>query len=198
MNAGPRRRFGLVTLLLLGAALALGSLWLLEVTRQSGNDAAPTGVRTDPDYYVENFNFVRMGNTGEAQYNISGARMVHNPVDNSHLIDKPVINSLARERPPMHAYADKARVEQDSDKVHMYDNVVLDRPQSPKADYFHLESDYLLVLTDEEIMKTDRPVRMTLGNSKLDGTGMSVNNATGELHLFNQVHATLPPRTATR
>jgi lipopolysaccharide export system protein LptC len=196
---GPRRnRFGLIALLLVGAVLALGSLWLLEVVRKNGVETARTAARTEPDYYVDNFNYVRMSETGEAQYNIAGKRMVHDPVSDTHLIDQPVVNSLAANRPPMTARADRARVEQNTGKVHLYEHVEMNRPATPKADYFHLDTDYLLMLTDEEIMQTDRPVHMVLGKSILNGTGMLANNATGELHLNNRVHATLPPKTATR
>lgn len=192
-----RRRFGMLPLLMLAAMLALGSFWLLEVMRQPDKGAAPAAARVEPDYYVENFNFVRLSATGEAQYNISGKRMVHNPADDTHTVDLPVINSLSSERPPMTAHAERARIEPDGSRVHMYDQVRIDRPQTPTSSHFRLESDYLLVLPDEEIMRTDRPVRITLGESQLNGTGMVANNATGELQLASRVHATLPPKNAT-
>jgi lipopolysaccharide export system protein LptC len=75
--------------------------------------------------------------------------------------------------------------------------VRIDRPQTPESTLFHLESDYLLVLPDEEIMRTDKPVRMILGDSLLNGTGMVANNATGEVQLASRVQATLPPKNAT-
>ena len=192
-----RRRFGALPLLLLAAVLALGSFWLLEVMRKSGKETGPSAARVDPDYYVENFNFVRLSATGEAQYNISGKRMVHNPADDTHTVELPVINSLSRERPPMTARADRARIEPDATRVHMYDKVRIDRPKTPTSTLFHLESDYLLVLPDEDIMRTDKPVRMTLGDSQLNGTGMVANNATGEVQLASRVQATLPPKNAT-
>ncbi|MBK4733848.1 LPS export ABC transporter periplasmic protein LptC [Noviherbaspirillum pedocola] len=198
MSTARRGRFGLVTLILIGAMMALGSLWLLEVVRRAGVETARAVKRTEPDYYVDNFNYVRMAENGEAQYNISGKRLVHDPVTDTHLIDQPVVNSLSAERAPMSARADRARVDSNSDKVYLYDNVQLNRPASPKADYFHLDTDYLVMLTDEEIMETDRPVHMVIGKSILNGTGMKVNNATGELHLASRVHAVLPPKTATR
>ena len=84
-------------------------------------------------------------------------------------------------------------------KIHMYDDVKIDRPKTPQAENFHLESDYLMILPDEDIMRTDRPVRLTLGGSTLNGAGMVANNAPGELSLASRVQATLPPRqTAVR
>jgi lipopolysaccharide export system protein LptC len=194
-----RRRFGMAPMLLLATLLALGSFWLLQIMRAPDNSPGPTAARTEPDYYVDNFNFVRLSATGEAKYNISGKRMVHNPADDTHTIDLPVINSLARARPPMTARSERAIVEPGAVKIHMYDNVKLDRPKTPQAENFHLESDYLMVLPDEDIMRTDKPVRLTLGGSTLNGAGMVANNATGELSLASRVQATLPPRqTAIR
>ena len=192
-----RRRFGMLPLLLLAVVLALGSFWLLEIMRKSGKDAGPSAARVDPDYFVENFNFVRLSATGEAQYNISGKRMVHNPVDDTHTVDLPIVNSLSHERPPMTARAERAWIEPDGSKVHMYDQVRIDRPKTPASALFHMESDYLLVLPDEDIMRTDKPVRMILGESRLNGTGMVANNATGEVRFASRVQATLPPRNAT-
>ncbi len=60
-----------------------------------------------------------------------------------------------------------------------------------------MESDYLLVLPNEDVMRTDKPVRMTLGESQLNGTGMVANNATGQVQLASRVQASLPPKTAT-
>ena len=150
-----RRRFSMLPLLMLAVVLALGSFWLLEVRRKSGKEAGPAAARVEPDYYVENFNFVRLSATGEAQYNISGKRMVHNPADDTHTVDQPVVNSLTHERPPMTARAERAWIEQEGSKVHMYDQVRIDRPKTATASRFHLESDYLLVLPDEDIMRTD-------------------------------------------
>jgi lipopolysaccharide export system protein LptC len=78
----------------------------------------------------------------------------------------------------------------------MYDQVRIDRPKTPASTRFHMESDYLLVLPDEDIMRSDKPVRMMLGESQLNGTGMVANNATGEVRLASRVQATLPPRNA--
>lgn len=191
-----RRRFGALPLLILAVVLALGSFWLLEIMRKTGNAAGTATARVDPDYFVENFNFVRLSATGEAQYNISGKRMVHNPADDTHTVDLPVVNSLSRERPPMTARAERAWIEPDGSRVHMYDQVRIDRPKTPASTLFHMESDYLLVLPDEDIMRTDKPVRMTLGDSQLNGTGMVANNATGEVQLASRVQATLPPKNA--
>jgi lipopolysaccharide export system protein LptC len=194
-----RRRFSMAPMLLLVTLMALGSFWLLQIVRAPDNSAGPAAARTEPDYYVDNFNFVRLSATGEAQYNIAGKRMVHNPADDTHTIDLPVINSLSRERPPMTARSKRAIVEPGGVKIHMYDDVKIDRPKTPQAENFHLESDNQIVLAGGVNKRTAKPVRLTLGGSTLNGAGMVANNATGELSLASRVQATLPPRqTAIR
>jgi lipopolysaccharide export system protein LptC len=186
-------RFSMAVMLALATALVLGSFWVLEVMRRSSSDNIPDLPRNEPDYYVEKFSFVRMSKTGEAQYNISGKRLTHNPTDDSHAIELPVVNSLSNERPPMTTNAKRAMIERDNTKVHMYENVHVDRPATATSDHFHLKSDYLLILPDDDVMQTDKPVEITLGTSKLTGTGMMANNATRELRLSSNVHATYQP-----
>lgn len=193
INGRSSDRFRLAVVLAIGAAITLGSFWVLEVMRKGIIDAMPGSPRTEPDIYVEKFNFVKISQTGDAQYSISGKRLVHHPEDNSFEIELPVVNSLSADRPPMTTRAQRARVEEDYSKVHMYDDVEVDRPATPASQHFSLKSAYLLLLPDDDVMKSHMPVDMTLGTSRLTGVGMQANNATRELRLFSNVHALYRP-----
>jgi lipopolysaccharide export system protein LptC len=193
MNARSPYRFRLAVLLAASGALALGSFWVLEVMKRATDQDAPVASRSEPDYYVENFNFVRMSKTGEARYNISGRKLTHYPANDTHMIEQPVVNSLSSKRPPMKGIADRAVVDNTSSKVHLYDNVHLDRPATATDKHFHLTSDYLLLLPDEDVVETHLPAVITMGDSRLSGVGMWANNATRELRLGGNVHATYQP-----
>lgn len=175
-------------LIAISAALALGSLWIVEVMQRKSSDMFPAPQRTEPDYYVEQFNFVRMGPTGDPHYTLSGTKMTHNPQDDSYFIDKPVMHSYGNDRSPILSRSDTATVENDSTEVHMHDNVLVDRPESPTAPHFQLTTAYLLALPDEDIIKTPDPVQILQGTATLTGTGMFANNATGEFRLSGDVH----------
>jgi lipopolysaccharide export system protein LptC len=191
-------RFRLIVVLAVGAMLALGSFWVLEVMRRGITDTAPNAARSEPDYYVEKFNFVRMSQTGQAQYKISGLKLTHNPTDDSYSIQLPVVNSLSSDRPPMTTRAEQAVVDHEYTKVHMYRNVQIDRPATATTENFHLRSEYLLILPDDDVMQTDTYVEITLGKSKLTGIGMFANNATRELRVSNKVHARYQPPMPTQ
>ncbi len=187
-------------LLLLGGAVAaaLGSFWLLQVIQTTGGDDAQASRSNEPDYYVERFNFVRMSKTGEARYTVTGARMIHRPVDDTYEITLPVIHSLSQDQPPLTVRSERALAVPDSSKIHMIDKVEADRPASATTDHFHLKSDYVLVLPDDDVLQTDRAVDMTLGSAHMTGTGMYVNNATRELRMAQRVHGTYPPRAEVK
>lgn len=203
MNA-PRRsrrsahRYRLMLLVGGAIALALGSFWLLQVIQKTTGDEAQASRSNEPDYYVEKFTFVRMSKTGDARYTVTGARMIHRPVDDTFEITLPVIHSLSEDQPPLTVRSARALAVPDSSKIHMIDQVEADRPASATSDHFHLKSDYVLILPDEDVLQTDRAVDMTLGSAHMTGTGMYVNNATREFRMAQRVHGTYPPRAAIR
>lgn len=181
-------------LVALAAGLALGSFWLLEVSRKAAETSAPGAARSAPDYYIDNFTFTRMSESGQPLYRISGDKLTHYPLDDSSEITHPLLHRLDKDKPPMTIHADRARIEDDNSKIHMYGDVNVDRPATPMAKYFHLQSEYLLVLPDEDVVQTDRPVRLVLDKSRLNGVGMYANNATREFRLNQRVQGTYPPR----
>lgn len=183
----PANGVRLIILIAFSAALALGSFWLLEVMQRKTEDSMPARVRTEPDFYVENFNFVRMAKTGEARYNLTGTEMKHYPQDDSYQIQNPVMHSYGVDRPPMVSRSLRATITNNNSEVHMYDNVHIDRPASATSQHFQLKTSYLLLLPDDDVMKTPKPVELQLGLSVLTGAGMFANNATGEFRLSSNV-----------
>ena len=177
-------------------ALALGSFWLLEVMRRAANDFFPQQQRSEPDFYVENFNYVKIAKTGKAEYHFSGTRLTHNPQDDSYDILRPVVRNLGDRQTPIVVRADRARITNDNSEVHMHGHVQVDRPATGSSEDMHMKSDYILLLPDDDVMKTHRPVVIHVGESVLSGTGMVANNATRVYRLSSNVHGTyqVPPR----
>ncbi len=180
-------RVRVLVLVAIALAMALGSLWVLEVIRNGLNESMQNTPRNEPDYYVEQFKFVRMTNTGQVHYAVSGERLTHNPQNASFEIQHPIVTSLSGNQPPITARAERAVSEQDNSKVHLYDNVIVDRPASATTEHFQFKSDYMLALPDDDVVQTDKPVDIALGTSRLTGTGMYVNNATREFKLTSKV-----------
>ncbi|RJX31739.1 MAG: LPS export ABC transporter periplasmic protein LptC [Oxalobacter sp.] len=190
-------KFRLAVILALSAFMALSSFWLTVVIKRTPSDAASLGPRSEPDYFVFDFNYVKMLPQGKPHYHLTGKKLSHYPLDDSFLIDMPVYTSLDPQNPPQTARADQAILKEDNTKVHMHGNVVGNRKATKTTDSLSLKTEYLLVYPDEDTMETDKPVTILRGNATIEGVGMYANNATGEFRLHHQATVTLAPQGKT-
>jgi lipopolysaccharide export system protein LptC len=170
--------------------VALASFWLYEVMRRATDTVVPNAERSEPDFYVEKFRYVKLSKSGSAQYHFAGERLTHNPQDDSYDIVQPVVNNISNADAPMTIWAERARINSDYSQVHLYENVRMDRPASATSEPVRIRSEYMLVLPDDDVMKTDKPVEIITDRAKLTGTGMVANNATREFNLTSNVHGT--------
>ncbi len=190
MNYSLHRR--LPALLTLGLVLLLAgiSLWKLKVAQRGDGNPTITGQRTEPDYVIDGFRYVKVARDGRAEYVIEGDRLTHDPITDDSLITRPRLNSYAPGRPAMTLSADRARINSDHSEFHLIDHVRLDRPPSRGSEALTVESDYMVVLPDEDIVKSDHAVRAKLGHSTLEGVGMLADNKQRQLTLQSRVKAT--------
>lgn len=187
---------------------AFGSFWMLQTVRRYGEeDSRQTAERSAPDYYVEHFNFIKLSNNGTNNYHVTGERLSHLPRADQYEILHPVINSFAADTPPVTIKAERAIVEQKSDTatvkrphdlVQLYQNVSVERSESQKAEPVRLETEYLQLWPDLNLVKTGQPVRLLTNNSETTAVGMTANNETQQVELLSQVHIRLnrPKRAA--
>lgn len=185
--------FRLVAILAPTIVIALASFWIVEVMRRGADDGTSPAQRTEPDFYVEQFNYVKLARSGAAQYHLSGERLTHNPVDDSYDVTQPIVRSMRTNAEPMTITARRAWINGDSTEVHLFDDVHIDRPASVEDERMLLRTEKMVILPDEDAMHTERKVIIDRGKSVLTGTGMYANNATGEFRLRNNVHGTYQP-----
>ncbi len=195
-TAGATYRLRLIMIIALGVVITLGSFWVLEVMRKNSIDNAPDIARSEPDFYVDNFKFIQLAKNGQLHYKMSGDRLTHEPLHDSYQIVQPVIIDPGQAHAPMTMRAESAIIEDDNSKVHLHKNVRIDRPASGQSQALHLETEYLLLLPDEDVMQSDQPVKVLLGQSTLSGNGLFANNATRELRVSGNVRGNFPPSSA--
>jgi len=195
VNKRTAHRWRLLALMLAAVFFAFGSFWLVQVMR--GDAQGPNvNVGNDPDYIIDNFSFVRMSETGQPRYVISGERLTHRPADNTSDIEKPVVQNMSTEHPNMTMTANTAHVNQDQNQIDLSGNVDISRPGSKTTQPLRIRTEALTVLPDEEISRTDKPIEMRLGGSVVTGVGMVANNATMQLQVGGRGRIVSPPRTA--
>jgi lipopolysaccharide export system protein LptC len=187
---------------LMGLA-SLASYWVLELIRSQPNGGSKANARAQPDYFIENFNYIKMLPDGQGKYRLVGAKLTHYPSDD-HADDHaeialPVITSLDPTQPRTTLHSERAVVKnlahRAETEVAFYDNVVLNRPQTAKTEHIQLTTDYLLAYPDKNTAQTNLPVEIIAGSTVTTGVGMTANNTTQEMEILSNVYSIIPPQT---
>lgn len=181
-------RFRLLLIVALLSLIALGSFWMLEVIRRNSVTGSSAARNEDPDYFVEKFTYVKMTGNGRPRYHLTGAKLTHLPSDDSYEIEQPVMDSFNNPDSPISMRAERATANHDGSNIHMISHVQIDRPQTATSDPLHVDTEYLLILPNDDVMQTDKAVGITLGASIMNGVGMTLDNATRKFRIDKLAH----------
>jgi lipopolysaccharide export system protein LptC len=172
--------------LLLILALAAASLWLERAVQEPEHDRSAK-MRHDPDFIVENFGIVKLNAAGRPEYTLSAERMLHYPDDESTSIVAPRVVQRHDDAAPIVISAERGLVSKNGDEASFSGGVLVVREAGQGRDELRMQTEYLLVLPDLDLARTDKPVVITEGRSRLAGTGMELNNKTRQFTLQSQV-----------
>lgn len=105
------------------------SVWMQFGLLEEPEQEAASKPANDPDYYVEYFTSYGVDADGK-QYQLEADRMVHYPLDNKALLDRPhLIQNLAEGGSPTHIYADSGWLFSNGDEILLTENVKVIRTQ---------------------------------------------------------------------
>ncbi len=120
-------RENLLPILAFGLMLIL-TLWMQFVLLEKSTNESGEAKNNDPDYYIENFTSFGVDEDGK-QYQLEADRLVHYPVDNKALLDRPHLIQVLAEGGPTHIYADSGWLFADGSEILLTDNVKVIRTQ---------------------------------------------------------------------
>lgn len=176
--------------LALMAFLGVLTLWLQYTVLESpGGDAKP--VRHDPDAIVENFTVQRLDRFGKLQYTLSAPKMMHFADDGSGEVLYPRLFQVATDGGNLTATANRGTVTRQGEEAFLYGDVLLMREATPQRPEFRARTEFLHVLSEQGILRTDRLVTISEGSSNLTGVGMIVNKDKRQFVLQSQVKGIL-------
>jgi lipopolysaccharide export system protein LptC len=179
--------------LLLILALAAGSLWLERAVRTPDYDKSGK-MRHDPDFIAEEFGITKMDATGKPEYILSAGHMEHYPDDESTSVVAPRLVQRHVDANPIVISADRAMIAKSGDEASFYGSVVVVREAGRGQSKLRVQTEYLQVIPDRNLARTDKPVIITEGQSRLSGVGMEFNNRTRQFALQSQVRGTYDAR----
>jgi lipopolysaccharide export system protein LptC len=171
----------------LALMLSLAALTFYLDRTVNEEDSHPALRRHDADYLVTNFTTTTYNREGLAETMLSAARMVHYPDDDSTELEKPRVVQTKPEEPRVTMRADRGKLERAGEDIYLYDNVVLEREAGAGHGAARLTTDYLHVVRDRSLVRTDREVKIVEPSRALSGRGMEYNNETGHFTLKSEV-----------
>jgi lipopolysaccharide export system protein LptC len=175
--------------LALMAFLGVLTLWLqYAVLEGPGGDAKP--LTHDPDAIVENFTVQRLDSSGKLQYTFSAPKMTHFGDDGSGEVLYPRLVQIAGDGGKFTVTANRGTVTRQGEEAFLYGNVLFLRDATPLQPEFRARTEFLHVLAEEGISRTDQTVTISEGRSLLTGVGMVVNKNKQQFTLQSQVKAT--------
>jgi lipopolysaccharide export system protein LptC len=171
---------------LLMAALA-GLTWWLDQMVQPLAAAKDPGSHNDPDVVVDKFQAMRMNPDGTQRYSVVADSMVHYPGDNSAVLEHPYLTHFDPEKGPVSIRANQGTMENNGENAFFTGDVQVKRAAFGENPALAMYTTFLHVIPDKDVVKTDRDVTLTSGNSTLKSVGLEFNNKTRELRLLSNV-----------
>jgi lipopolysaccharide export system protein LptC len=171
----------IILMLLLGAM----TLWL-RVAIEATPSVDPGRNRHDPDAIVEKVQTVKLDERGRPQYRLSAQRLLHYPDNDSmELIEPRFTRSDANAA--LTVTAKRGTLNQDQKEGQFYGDVDLKREPRNGKDTMRVQTQYMQILMDREIARTDRAVTVSQGPSTLSGVGLEYDRRSGTLALLSEV-----------
>ncbi|MCC6193578.1 MAG: LPS export ABC transporter periplasmic protein LptC [Burkholderiales bacterium] len=191
------RATGWSPVLLLGGLAAL-TYWLdaqvqPEPPRRDGSQ------RHDPDLYVEGFRAVELDAQGRARQVIAGKRALHFGDDQTTEVTEPMLSQTEPGKPAFRVTAALGKLSGDRKDVWFTGDVRAvraagpARPGSDPVGPVTVITEYLHVVPDKELARTDKPVTIEEPRGIIHSVGLELDNKAKTLKLTSGVQGTLQP-----
>jgi lipopolysaccharide export system protein LptC len=190
-------RIGALFPLTLLALLAALTFWLDRFVQPT----APAGasvVKHDPDYIVNGLSAVRMDPQGRVEHTLRASKMTHYADDDVTLLEEPKFVTYSEARAPVTVTSREARMSGNGENVYFEKEVRVVRAPVANQSALVLETDYLHVIPDDKIAKTDRPVTIRNAAGVVTASGLELNSETRILKLSGRVKGVYEPAGARR
>ncbi|GLU32916.1 LPS export ABC transporter periplasmic protein LptC [Trinickia caryophylli] len=184
-------RFTSLLSLVAMAALAGGTYWLLQATRPPVSNGTESTKTHTPDYFADNFSVSELDQSGTTQYRLTAVKMVHYEDDEQSDLTRPAIRAFQPGKPVVTATGDRGKVNADVSIVDLYDNARILRAAGAGDPEMQADSSHFRVLVNDDVIETEKPVKLRRGQSVMTASAMNYNNVTRVMQLFGNVRGAI-------
>lgn len=182
-------RSAIIFPLVLLSTLALLTFWINQ-TVQPPAPKLDGSSRHDPDYIVSNFVTTQTDINGDLRYKLAAIEMKHYPDDDTTNLQHPRYTQYAVNKPYTQVEGLRGYVSSNGEEVQIFDNVKVTRQAFEEKGEMTLETDYLNIRPNEELVQTQSPVVIRQApKTVIYATGMIYEKKNKTLTLLNKVRA---------
>ena len=171
--------------LLIVLCLAAATFWLRHAIEAPPTQSARNAGH-EPDSIVENFTLRRLSTEGKPQYLIAAKRMLHYPDTDTAELVSPQFTRTGIDGVRMSIKADRGSMTHDAAEASFSGHVILQREAGPGYPAFRARTEFLEILAEKNLIRTNRHVDIQEGSSTLSGIGMEFNKTTRQFSLHSQ------------
>lgn len=184
----------LIAIVLLSTVTAI-SYWYARALRLPPSIAvARPG---SPDFMANKVVMTQFDAAGRAKHKLFAEKLVHFGDNDEAELSSPRLVGLRPDRPQVEVRAERGRVENAGERVHLHGDVVITRAPTAVTPPMRFETTYLMALPDEDKYSTDQPVTMVRGDARISAQqGMLFDNIARQTQFTGSVQMTLPPSGA--
>lgn len=187
--------------LILTAALALGTYWLVRNAPKLMEPVAKEAPVHEPDFFMRGFVVKSFLPNGELRSELFGKEGRHYPDNDTLEVDEVRFRSISEDGLVMHGSAKRGLSNGDGTEIQLFGNAIVTRDAAVGANgavipRLEFRGEFLHVFTDTERVKSNKPVELTRGTDKFTSDAMDYDNATGIANLQGRVRGVLIPSQA--
>jgi len=146
--------------------------------------------RHDPDYIMSNFVTTQTDINGDLRYKLAAVEMRHFPDDDATELQRPRYTQFAVGKPYTEVQGLRGFVSTDGEEVKLLDNVKVTRQAFAGKGEMTVETDYLNIRPNDELVTTDRPVVIRQApKTVIYATGMIYEKKQHTVTLLHKVRA---------
>lgn len=190
MSVAARTRYWLILLAMIGL---LGVTYWLNMQTQVEPPKAKIDTRLSIDALMENFSATKMDAQGKPHFIISAKQLHHYPEDDSTTLDEPVLTTLSDEGIAIHTTAKQGKITSKGEEVILNDQVEMLRDASLQQEKLTLQTEYLHMLPNQNLITTDRPIILTDARTTVHAVGMEMDYKLRTFKLLSRVRSEYVP-----
>lgn len=175
--------------LVLLSLLAILTFWINHIV-QLPTAKLDGSSRHDPDYIVSNFVTTQTDINGDLKYKLAAIEMRHFPDDDTTNLQRPRYTQFAIGKPYTQVEGLRGYVSGDGEEVQIVDNVKVVRQAFADKGEMTIDTDYLSILPDDDIVRTASPVVIKQApKTVIYATGMLYEKKNRTVTLLHNVRA---------